>query len=113
MARNGDGLFRRSGIWYFKYKNHDGIYREKSTAKRKQSDAREYKHAFLEKLRSNQLPTAEAKWKLGQALDKWIAYRTLTRPKPSVAAERTAAKHRSEVIGADLKLCGVTAWDLR
>jgi len=29
MARNGDGLFRRDGIWYFKYKNQCGIYQGK------------------------------------------------------------------------------------
>ena len=38
-----------------------GVYREKSTGKRKQPEAREYKHDFLEKLRQNQLPTDEAK----------------------------------------------------
>ena len=48
MARDGDGLFRRAGIWYFKYKDPAGVYREKSTGKRKQLDAREYKHQFLE-----------------------------------------------------------------
>ena len=36
MARNGDGLFRRDGIWYFKYKDPGGVYREKSTGKKKQ-----------------------------------------------------------------------------
>jgi hypothetical protein len=39
MARNGDGLFRRGGIWVFKYKDQTGIYREKSTSQRKQSEA--------------------------------------------------------------------------
>ena len=43
MARNGDGLFRRDGIWYFKYKDPSGVYREKSTGKKKQPEAREYK----------------------------------------------------------------------
>ena len=40
MARNGDGLFRRDGIWYFKYKNQCGIYQEKSTGRHKQPEAR-------------------------------------------------------------------------
>ena len=35
--------------WYFKYKDPGGFYREKSTGK-KQPEAREYKHGFLEKL---------------------------------------------------------------
>lgn len=65
MARDGDGLFRRAGIWYFKYRHPAGGYREKSTGMRKQPDARTYKHDFLEKLKRNLLPTDEAKWMLG------------------------------------------------
>ena len=113
MARDGDGLFRRDGIWYFKYKDSNGVYREKSTGKRKQPAAREYKHDFLEKLRQNQLPTEEAKWSLGQAFEKWLEFRAATRPKPSVAAEQTAARHLGEIIGPDRRLCSITAWDIR
>jgi hypothetical protein len=57
-------------VWYFKCRNDCGVYREKSTGKRKQGEARDYKHDFLEKLRQNQLPTDEAKWTLAQALDR-------------------------------------------
>src|ERR1017187_7883749 len=113
MAHNGDGLFRRDGIWSFKYKNHCGIYQEKSTGKRKQPEAREYKHEFLEKLRQNQLPTDEAKWTLAQALAEWMEFRAATRPKASVAAEQTVCRHLNEVIGADRKLSSITAWDIR
>jgi len=113
MARNGDGLFRREEIWYFKYRNQNGEYREKSTGKRKQAEAREYKHDFLEKLRQNQLPTDEAKWTLAQALDTWISFREATRPKASVAAERTACRHLQEVIGGTRRLGSITSWDIR
>jgi integrase len=113
MARNGDGLFRRDGIWYFKYRNERGVYREKSTGKHKQNEARDYKHDFLEKLRQNQLPTDEAKWPLGQALDKWMEFRAATRPKVSVAAEQTSCRHLKEVLGADRRLSSLTAWDIR
>ena len=113
MARDGDGLFRRSGIWYFKYKDQSGVYREKSTGKRKQPAAREYKHEFLEKLRQNQLPTEEAKWTLGQALNEWMEFRIATRPKTSVAAEQTACRHLAGIIGAQRRLTSITAWDIR
>jgi integrase len=113
MPRDGDGLFRRAGIWCFKYKNPAGIYREKSTGKRKQSDAREYKHDFLEKLRQNQLSTDEARWTLSQALAKWMEFRSATRPKASVAAEQTACRHLKELIGADRQLRSLTIWDIR
>ena len=103
MARDGDGLFRRDGIWVFKYKDQNGVYREKSTGKRKQPEARQYKHAFLEKVRQNQLPTEEAKWSLAQALEKWLEFRAATRPKASVAAEQTATRHILEFIGWEVK----------
>jgi integrase len=113
MARNGDGLFRRDGIWYFKYKDPGGVYREKSTGKKKQPEAREYKHGFLEKLRQNQLPTDEAKWSLSQALAAWMGFRAATRPKASVAAEQTSCRHLNQVIGGDRRLHSITAWDIR
>jgi hypothetical protein len=113
MARDGDGLFRRAGIWYFKYRDPRGGYREKSTGSRRQPDARTYKHDFLEKLRQNQLPTEEAKWTLSQSLEQWLEFRTATHPKASVAAEQTAARHLKEILGADHKLCNITSWDIR
>ncbi|HXB69548.1 MAG TPA: site-specific integrase [Candidatus Acidoferrales bacterium] len=113
MARNGDGLFRRDGVWYFKYKDPGGVYREKSTGKKKQPEAREYKHGFLEKLRQNQLPTEEAKWSLSQALAARMEFRAATRPKASVAAEQTSCRHLNQVIGADRRLITITAWDIR
>ena len=113
MPRNGDGYFRRDGIWYFKFRDTSGVYHEKSTGTRRQSDAREYKHDFLEKLRHNQLPTEEAKWTLEQALAKWMEFRAATRPKPSVAAEQTACRHLKEILGADRRLSSISAWDIR
>jgi len=113
MARDGDGLFRRGAIWYFKYRSPSGGYREKSTGKRKQPEARTYKHDFLEKLRQHQLPTEEAQWTLKQSFEQWLAFRTATRPKSSVAAEQTAARHLTEIIGAARKLCSITSWDIR
>jgi integrase len=113
MARDGDGLFRRYGIWYFKYKDPGGLYREKSTGKKKQPEAREYKHGFLEKLRQDQLPTDEAKWSLSQALAAWMEFRVATRPKASVAAEQTSCRHLNQMIGADRRLNSITGWDIR
>lgn len=113
MARNGDGLFRRDGIWYFKYKDPSGVYREKSTGKKKQPEARQYKHEFLEKLRQNQLPTDEAKWSLNQALAAWMEFRAATRSKASVAAEQTTCRHLNQIMGPDRRLSNITAWDIR
>ncbi len=93
MPRDGDGLFRRDEVWYFEYKNHCGVYQEKSTGKRKQPEARECKQAFLETLRKNELPTDEAKWTLSQSLEEWMTFRAATRLKASVAAERAACRH--------------------
>jgi integrase len=113
MARDGDGLFRRGPIWYFKYRSPNGGYREKSTGKTKQPDARTYKHDFLEKLRQHQLPTDEARWTLEQSFTQWLEFRAATRPKASVAAEQTAARHLKEIIGEARKLSSITSWDIR
>jgi integrase len=113
MARNGDGLFQRGSIWYFKYKGVDGLYREKSTGKRKPSEARAFKNEFLDRFQRNQLPTEESKWKLADALEKWLGYRSGIHAKASVAAEKTSARHLIDIIGGERKLNNITAWDIR
>ena len=42
-----------------------------------------------------------------------MAFRAATRPKASVAAERTTCRHLKEVIGADRRLSRITPWDIR
>jgi hypothetical protein len=111
MARDGDGLYRRHCIWIFKYKDRNGIYREKSPGKPKLSEAREYKHSFLEKLLQNQL-RRRSKWTFDQALAKWMEFRSATRPKESVSAERTSCRHLKNVIGAERRLNSLTSWDI-
>jgi len=97
----------------FKYRDQEGVYREKSTGKRKQAEARDFKHSFLEDLKQDRLPTDEAKWKLGHALTSWIEYRAATRPKSTVDAERTAARHIREILGGERSLNSIRAHDLR
>jgi len=106
-------LFRRDGIWGFRFKNQSGVYQEESTGKRKQPEAREFKQEFLENLRKNQLPTDAAKWTVSQSLAEWMKFRAATRPKASVAAEHTTCRHLNETIGADRRLSSITAWDIR
>ncbi len=77
MARNGDGLFRRDGIWYFKYRNECGPDREKSTGKRKQNEARDYKHDFLEASLADLIRSVKA-----QGLEGLVAKRIDSRYEP-------------------------------
>jgi integrase len=42
-----------------------------------------------------------------------MEFRVATRPKASVAAEKTNCRHLNEVIGADRRLSNITAWDIR
>jgi integrase len=42
-----------------------------------------------------------------------MEFRTVTRPKASVAAEQTACSHIKEIIGAERRLSSITNWDLR
>lgn len=48
-----------------------------------------------------------------QSLTKWMEFRSVTRPKASVAAEQTACRHLKEIIGEERRLSGLAIWDIR
>jgi len=73
MARGNDHLYRRAGILCFRYKDADGLWREKSTGKRKREDARDFKDDFLTKLKAGELPTEKAAQTVEQAATHWVA----------------------------------------
>lgn len=104
MPRNGDGLFRRRGIWCFKYKSGDGRYHEKSTGKRKKLDAQRSRSAFLQDLRDGELPAEMSKWTVEQALNEHVEHVTATRAKSSLAPERSAVKNLVRIFGKQTRL---------
>jgi integrase len=113
MPRDGDGLHQVGAIWHFRYRSTDGIWKEKSTGKRKITDARSERSKFLEKLRNGQLPNDRAQWRLEQALDDWLDYRQSTKARTTLPPERTAVRHLKEELGAKRRLDSITETDIR
>ena len=103
----GSASFRRDGIWYFKYKDPGGFYREKSTGKR--PEAREYKDVFLEKLRQiNCQQQAMKRSRPGARHVDGIPRSDSSEGLGGGRAEATC-RHLNEVMRADRRLSNITA----
>jgi integrase len=87
MARKRDGLYRRGNIFAFRYKDTDGVWREKQTGKHDRQEAKDFRTDFLKDLQSGTLPTHMAEWTLEQARTWWLGFR-----KPRVAGGTLAAE---------------------
>ena len=86
MPRKRDGLYRRGNIFAFRYKDADGIWREKQTGKRGREEAKTFRAEFLRDLQTGTLPTHMAEWTLDQARDWWTQFR-----KPRISAATLTA----------------------
>jgi hypothetical protein len=65
MPRNGDGLFKKGRIWYFKFRSQDdGDWKDISSGTAVYADARRFKQEYLEKARRGLLP---AYWLIGRS----------------------------------------------
>ena len=51
MKRSRDGLYRRGGVFAFRYQDKDGVWREKYTGKAYRTEAKAFKVDFEENLR--------------------------------------------------------------
>ncbi len=72
-SRARDGLYtRENGIFAFRYKNSDGLWREKYTGTADRREARDIKKKFLGQLADGELPTDMAKWTVEQATTQWV-----------------------------------------
>jgi integrase len=87
MSRKREGLYRRGNIFAFRYKDAEGIWREKQTGKRQRNEAKDFRKDFLALLDSGTLPTQMAEWTLEQALAWWLEFR-----KPRVAVSTLTAE---------------------
>src|SRR5690242_5837129 len=72
MKRRQDGLHRRGDIFCFRYKDEDGVWKEKSTSSSDREAAKKSKKQFMEDLAKGQLPTEKAEWTVEQACTKWV-----------------------------------------
>jgi integrase len=67
------GLYRRNGIFAFRYKDRDGCWREKSTGVTKRADARKFKDKYENDVAEDTLPTEKADWTVAQAATRWVS----------------------------------------
>jgi len=79
--RKLDGLFRRSGIFGFRFKDSTGRWREQSTGERDRDEAKKFKKRFEGDVENGTLPTEMSNWDLERARTWWLEFR-----KPRVAA---------------------------
>lgn len=87
MSRKRDGLYRRGNIFAFRYKDADGMWREKQTGKRERQEAKNFRADFLTDLQSGTLPTRMSEWTLEEARKWWADFR-----KPRIAAGTLTAE---------------------
>ena len=113
MPRDGDGLHLVGAIWHFRYRSPDGKWSEKSTGKRKITEAKAERAKFLRDLAEGLLPAEQARWTIEQALDEWFECRRSTQQPTTLPPERTSIRHLKAVLGAKRRLESITALDIR
>ena len=76
MARKRDGLYRRQGdVFAFRYKDVNGLWREKYTGKTERDEAKKFRTDFLADIVNGTLPTHMADWNLEKAKAWWLDFR--------------------------------------
>jgi hypothetical protein len=99
MSRKRDGLYRRGNIFAFRYKDADGVWREKQTGKRDRQEAKDFRADFLSEVKNGTLPTQIAEWTLEQARTWWLEFRRPRVAGPTLAAESHRLKPMIRILG--------------
>jgi integrase len=107
MSRKRDGLYRRGNIFAFRYKDADGIWREKQTGKREREDAKTFRKEFISQVDNGTLPTQMAEWTLQQAKDWWTDFRKPRVALGTLTAEGYRLKPMIRILG-NLRLKQIT-----
>jgi hypothetical protein len=111
MSRKRDGLYRRGNIFAFRYKDADGIWREKQTGKRDRQEAKMFRTEFLRQVENGTLPTQMADWSLEQARAWWLEFRKPRIAEPTLAAEGYRLKPMIRLLG-NIRLKQITHVEL-
>jgi integrase len=111
MARGKDGLYRRDSILAFRFKDHDGRWREKFTGTTNRQEARDFKKDFEDQQRKGAVPGKMANWRLDQAEGWWNEHRKPRISQATANSERYRLQHFRLLIG-NKRLCDVTNSDL-
>lgn len=113
MSRRRQGLYRRSyGVLHFRYRDKDGIWREKSTGSTDRDEAVSFKRQWDEDNANDQLPTDKAEWTVEQACTRWVEQHVLGSAKAR-ANERSFLRQLLRSSIAQKKLKAVTLDDLK
>ena len=73
MPKGKDGLYTRNkGIFCFRYKDENGVWRERSTGAVVRAEARKSKKEFFTDLEGGTVPTSFAKLPVAKAADHWL-----------------------------------------
>jgi integrase len=99
MSRKRDGLYRRGNIFAFRYKDANGIWREKQTGKRIREEAKTFRTDFLVQVDTSTLPTQMVEWTLEQARDWWLEFRKPRIASATLAAESYRLKPMRRILG--------------
>jgi integrase len=97
--RTRDGLYRRGYVFAFRYKDENGIWREKYTGRTNRESARDFKADFEQDLKDGTLPTEMAYWKLSEAESWWKEFRSPRISPATLNSERYRLQHLPRIIG--------------
>ncbi len=111
MNRKRDGLYRRGNIFAFRYKDADGIWREKQTGKQERQEAKTFRADFLSELQSGNLPTRMSEWSLEDSRKWWLEFRKPRIAPGTLVAERYRLKPMITILG-NVRLRQVTNVEL-
>jgi len=97
--RRQNGLYRRGyGIFNFRYRDKDGIWRERSTGTTEREEAIDFKERWEEDNRQGKLPTDKAKWPVEQACTLWVENHKLATARAK-SNERSLLRQLIRVMG--------------
>ena len=111
MGRGRDGLHRRGNVFGFRYKDPDGVWRERSTGASDRKEARDERKRFLEDLEKGIVPTHMKAWRLGVAAEWWKEYREPRIARSTWEAERYRLDHFVRIL-RNKKLEEISSRDL-
>jgi integrase len=110
--RRQQGLYRRAyGILCFRYRDREGVWREKSTGATDRSEAISFKRKWEEDLQNDQLPTDKAEQTVAQACTCWVEQHILGTSKAK-SNERSCLRQLIRLLGKR-KLKAITLDDLK
>jgi integrase len=109
--RRQNGLYRRGQVFNFRYKDKDGVWREKSTGETDRTKALNVKNKWDEDNKNDELPGDKAEWTVEQASSLWVENHKLGNARAK-SNEKSLLRQLIRVLGPK-KLKAITLDDLK